>query len=74
MIKSKPYRKVLQPLHATFLDCRSGSKKSIEIYFTIFGAKMSKLWILETFFSFSEKHLFKSLLKSDRLTLRAPTN
>jgi hypothetical protein len=56
MIKYKPYRKVLQPLHATFLDCRSGPKTSTKIYFTIFGAKMSKLWILETLLSFSGKH------------------
>jgi hypothetical protein len=64
----------VQYLHAIFLDCRSSSKKSIEIYFTIFGAKMSKLWILETLLTFSGKHLFKSLLKSDRLALRAPMN
>jgi hypothetical protein len=30
----------VQYLHATLLDCRSGSKKPIEIYFTIFGAKL----------------------------------
>jgi hypothetical protein len=64
----------VQYLDAIFLDCRSGSKKSIKIYFTIFGAKMSKLWILETFLTFSGKHLFKSLLKSDQLALRAQTN
>jgi hypothetical protein len=39
----------VQHLNATFLDCRSGSKEPIEIYFTIFGANLITQTILKAF-------------------------
>jgi hypothetical protein len=64
----------VQYSHVIFLYCGPDSKKSIEIYFTIFGAKMSKLWIFETFLHFLENNYLNPFLKPGWLTLRAPRN
>jgi hypothetical protein len=39
----------VQHLNVTFLDGRSGSKEPIEIYFTIFGAKLITQTIFKAF-------------------------
>ena len=68
---TKPYINVSQNWHATFLYCRSTSKKHNKIGLTQFGAKMSKPWIFEAFTTFCGNPFLKTLFENRGINARS---
>jgi hypothetical protein len=56
---NKAIYKSSQNWHATFLTCRSSNKDHNKICFNKFGAKLTKIWIFESF-----KHFLKNIFKA----------